>query len=122
MPCAAPAVAGLHAGIEFVVGTVPAPGLAERKPAHIDAMMTGQRPATFQVAVVVQAHRALGIGKIALDDAGLADAEQAGAAGRAAVDASTRPRTPAVAGSSALMPPAMAVNNATASRSRWSSA
>ncbi|KAG1581781.1 hypothetical protein G6F46_015315 [Rhizopus delemar] len=58
MPCAAPAVAGLHAGIEFVVGTVPAPGLAERKPAHIDAMMTGQRPATFQVAVVVQAHRA----------------------------------------------------------------
>ncbi|KAG0945685.1 hypothetical protein G6F31_014423 [Rhizopus arrhizus] len=86
MPCAAPAVAGLHAGIEFVVGTVPAPGLAERKPAHIDAMMTGQRPATFQVAVVVQAHRALGIGKIALDDAGLADAEQAGAAGRAAGD------------------------------------
>ncbi|KAG1389224.1 hypothetical protein G6F59_015637 [Rhizopus arrhizus] len=49
-------------------------------------MMTGQRPATFQVAVVVQAHRALGIGKIALDDAGLADAEQAGAAGRAAAD------------------------------------
>jgi hypothetical protein len=52
-------------------------------------MMTGQRPAPFQAGVVVQAHGALGVGQFAFDDAGVAHAEQAGAAGRAAVDVVT---------------------------------
>ncbi len=63
--------------------------LTEGETAHVQPMMPVEDPAPFQAGVVVEAPCVLGVGQFPFDDAGVAYAEQAGAAGRAAVDVVT---------------------------------